>query len=176
VTGDKLEEALVLASPTAFAALADELQALAGNRPSSAADPESSNSQKGNFAPADRERLQKLFGHLDGSLSDGIETNIAEIRSAVLAIPCSAISTEADWMKFARALAHEAAVYKKQSEELWQLLDNASRQAPGYNETENRVRWLRLVGEAFARERPITIATVFDLAKKHGWLEHVSGE
>jgi AAA domain len=28
---------------------------------------------------------------------------------------------------------------------------------------------LRLIGEAFAREKPITIATVFDLAKKHGW-------
>ena len=73
-------------------------------------------------------------------------------------------------MKFARALAHEAAVYKKQSEELWQILDTASRLAPGYNEAENRIRWLRLIGEAFARQKPITIATVFDLAKKHGWL------
>jgi hypothetical protein len=28
---------------------------------------------------------------------------------------------------------------------------------------------LRYIREAFAREKPITIATVFDLAKKHGW-------
>jgi hypothetical protein len=169
VTGDNLEEALVVASPTAFAALADELQALAGTRTANTADTSSANSQQGNFTAADRERIQELFGHLDGSLSDGIETNLEEIRSAVLAIPPSAISAEADWMKFARALAHEAAVYKKQSEELWQILDTASRSAPGYNEAENRTRWLRLIGEAFAREKPITIATVFDLAKKHGW-------
>jgi AAA domain/Primase C terminal 2 (PriCT-2) len=169
VTGDKLEEALVVASPTAFAALADELQGLAGNRPASAADIASANGQQGNFTAADRERLQELFGHLEGSLSDGIETNIAEIRSAVSAIPPSAISAEADWMKFARALAHEAAVHKAQAEELWEILDTASRLAPGYNEPDNRNRWLRHVSEAFDRDKPITIATVFDLAKKNGW-------
>jgi Primase C terminal 2 (PriCT-2) len=168
VTVDKLEEALVVASPTAFAALADELQALAGNRTASTADTASANSQRGKFTAADRERIQELFGHL-GSLPDGIETNIAEIRSAVSAIPPSAIAAEPDWMKFARALAHEAAVYKGQSEELWKILDSASRVAPGYDEPENRTRWLRLIGEAFDREKPITIATVFDLAKKHGW-------
>jgi len=72
-------------------------------------------------------------------------------------------------VKFARGLAHEAAIYKKQSEELWEILDAASRLAEGYNEAENRNRWSRYISEAFAREKPITIATVFDLAKKHGW-------
>ena len=125
--------------------------------------------QQGNFTAADRERLRKLFGDPDGSLSDGIETDIEEIRSAVSAIPPSAISAEADWMTFARALAHEAAVHKKQSEELWEILDTASRPAPGYDAPDNRTRWLRLIGEAFAREKPITIATLFHLAMKHGW-------
>ena len=72
-------------------------------------------------------------------------------------------------MKFARALAHEAAIHKKQSEQLYEILDSASRPAPGYNEPDNRSRWLRYINEAFDREKPITIATVFDLAKKHGW-------
>jgi hypothetical protein len=179
VTGDELKEALVVAAPTAFAALADELQALAGNRPESAADTASAdtasadtaspNSQQGNFTAADRERLQELFGHLTGSLSDGIETDIEEIRSAVSAIPPSAISTEADWLRLARGLAHEAAVHKTQAEDLWEILDTASRPAPGYNEPENRARWLRYIGEAFARDKPITIATVFDLARRNGW-------
>ena len=169
MTGGKLEESLVVASPTAFAALADELQALAGNRPASAADTASANSQLGNFTAADRKRILELFGHLDGSLSDGLETNTEEIRSAVSAIPPSAISAEADWMKFARALAHEAAIYKAQAEELWEILDTASRLAPGYNETNNRNRWLRHISEAFDRDKPITIASVFDLAKKNGW-------
>jgi uncharacterized protein DUF3987/primase-like protein len=123
-----------------------------------------------NLTPAERERHLKLFGHLPlESLSEGLETNIEEIRSAVSAIPPSAISIESEWMKFARGLAHEAAVHKKQAEELWEILDTASRRAPGYNEADNRKRWERYISEAFDREKPITIATVFDLAKKHGW-------
>jgi hypothetical protein len=66
-------------------------------------------------------------------------------------------------------LAREAAVYKNQAEELWEILDTASHGAPGYNEEDNRSRWLRHISEAFNRENPITIATVFDLARKHGW-------
>jgi AAA domain len=154
----------------AFAALADELQCQAGNSAQSTPGGSAANGrQQGKFTSADRERLRKLFGDPDGSLSDGIETDIEEIRSAISAIPSSAISTEADWVKFARGLAHEAAVYKKQSEQLYQILDAASRPAPGYNEPDNRSRWLRYINEAFAREKPITIATVFDLANKHGW-------
>jgi hypothetical protein len=122
------------------------------------------------LTPANRERLKKFFGHLPfESLSEGLDTNIDEIRSAVSAIPSSAISTEPDWMRFARGLAREAAVYKNQAEELWEILDTASRRAPGYNEEDNRSRWLRHISEAFNRENPITIATVFDLARKHGW-------
>jgi AAA domain/Primase C terminal 2 (PriCT-2) len=176
MTGNVLKDALVVAAPASFAALADELQMLAGNNPKGGPDTASANGQHGNFTAAERERVQKLFepfeelhGKLDGSLSDGIETDIEEIRSAVSAIPSSAISSEANWMKFARALAHEAAIYKKQSDELWEVLDTASRPAPGYDEPDNRARWLRYIREAFARENPITIATVFDLAKKHGW-------
>jgi hypothetical protein len=163
----------VVASPGAFAALVDELQALAGSRPASGPDTASTNGQQSNFTAADGERLRKFFGDPEDYLSDGIETDIEEIRSAVSAIPPSAISSEADWMKFARGLAHEAAIYKKQSEQLYEILDAASRPAPGYNEADNRSRWLRYSNEAFAREKPITIATVFDLAKKHGWSGYV---
>jgi hypothetical protein len=122
------------------------------------------------LTPVNRERLKKFFGHLAvESLSDGLKANIEEIRSAVLAIPPSAISTEPEWMRFARGLAHEAAVYENQAEELWEILDTASRLAPGYNEEDNRRRWLRHISEAFNRDNPITIATVFNLAKQHGW-------
>jgi hypothetical protein len=167
MTGRAPETARIVAAPDEFAALADELQCLAGN--DAQGTPGASAAQlQGKFTAADRE-FQKQFGNPNESLADGIETNIEEIQSAVSAIPSSAISEEADWMKFARGLAHEAAIYKKQSEQLYVILDGASRPAPGYNEKENRSRWLRYIGEAFAREKPITIATVFDLAKKHGW-------
>ena len=72
-------------------------------------------------------------------------------------------------MKLARALAHEAARYKDQAEQLWQILDVISRQAAGYNEADNRERWDRYKREAFERDAPITIATLFDMAKRHGW-------
>jgi len=55
------------------------------------------------------------------TLSAGLETNIDEIRSAVTAIPPSAISTEPEWVKLARGLAYEAQVYnEKKAEELWE--------------------------------------------------------
>jgi AAA domain/Primase C terminal 2 (PriCT-2) len=169
MTGRAPENARIVAAPEPFAALANELQSLPGNGAQAGTGSAAANGQQEKFTAADRERLRKLFEDSEGSLSDGIKTNIEEIRSAVSSIPPSAIAAEPDWMKFARALAHEAAVYKGQSEELWIILDSASRAAPGYNEAENRVRWLRLIGEAFDREKPITIATVFDLARKHGW-------
>jgi AAA domain/RepB DNA-primase from phage plasmid len=134
--------------------------------------PASSRAQRlpATFTPAARERLQKAIGPLPvESLSDGLETNIEEIRSAVLAIPPSAISTELEWMRFTRGLAHEAAVHKDQAEQLWEILDTASRPAPEYDEEDNKRRWLRYIGEAFNRDKPITIATVFELANKHGW-------
>jgi hypothetical protein len=170
MTGRAPKNAPIVAAPEPFAALADELQSLAGKGARGGAGTASaSGQQQGKFTAADGERLRKLLGDPDGSLSDGIETNIEEIRSAVSAIPPSSISAEADWMKFARALAHEAAVHKAQAEELWEILDTASRLALGYNEPDNRNRWLRHISEACDREKPITIATVFDLAKKNGW-------
>ena len=123
----------------------------------------------GNFGQADRERLTKLVGLPVESLAKGLEANIDEIRSAVSAIPAAAISTEPDWMKLARALAHEAAVFKNQTEQLWEIVDTASRNAPGYNEIENRDRFLRYIEEASNSDDPITIATVFHLAREHGW-------
>jgi len=49
----------------------------------------------------------KAFAVLDphnDRLSAGLETDIEEIRAAVAAIPPSAIATEPEWMKLARAL------------------------------------------------------------------------
>jgi hypothetical protein len=102
-------------------------------------------------------------------LAAGIDTNLEEIRSAVDAIPPSAISAEPDWMKFARAMAHHARMHPDQAEAIFEIFDEASRRAPGYDEAENRKRWLLYIGEAFNRDDPITIATVFYLAKKLGW-------
>ena len=86
MTGCAPENARLVAAADAFAALANELQALAGNHATGEPDTAPTNIH-GNFTAADREGVQKLFGHLTGSLSDGLETNIEEIRSAVSAIP-----------------------------------------------------------------------------------------
>jgi hypothetical protein len=110
------------------------------------------------------------FVHLPvETLSAGLEPNIQQIRSAVAAIPPTAIKTEADWMKMARALAHEAAVHKGYTDQLWDILDAASRGAPGYHQEDNRDRFHRYVREAFNRSNPITIATSFHMALDHGW-------
>ena len=97
------------------------------------------------------------------------ETSINEIHSAVFAIPASAISAEEDWVRLARGLAHQAACNEGQVEELWEILDQVSSQALGYDQKENQKRWLRYIDEAFRSDKPITIATVFHLAREHGW-------
>ena len=125
----------------------------------------------GLFTRAEAERIRRLFGiqHVSNELGEGIKTNIEEIKSAVAAIPLSVISTEPDWVKFARGLAHEARVHESQADRLWQVLDEASAVAPGYDHEENRRRWERYIVEAFDRDNPITIASVFDMARQHGW-------
>ena len=126
----------------------------------------------GVFGPANSERLRRLFGaenFADGALSAGLTTNINEIEAAVSMIPASEISTEAEWVRFARGLAHTARIYKSQAEDFYRLLDAASAAAPGYDRVDNEARWLRYVAEALDRDDPITIATVFALATKHGW-------
>jgi hypothetical protein len=129
------------------------------------------------FGPADRVRLRKLFGAYlnDDGLSAGIQTNTEEIRSAVTAIPGAAIAAEADWMKIARALAHEARIYKPQAEDLYKILNEISARAPNYDAADNRLRWERYVEDAGRRDNPITIATLLALAKQHGWTGWVPG-
>ena len=162
----------IIASPVAFTALAEELQNQAGHRAVREA-----NTPPGNVGRfklpqwALNSKPAAAFDHLPvQSLAKGLETNIEEIRSAVSAIPASAIATEPEWMKLARGLAHEAAVFnKKQAKLLEEILDKASRGAPGYNERENHNRFQRYVSEALNREKPITISTVFHMAVDHGW-------
>jgi hypothetical protein len=123
------------------------------------------------FTRDEAERVKRKFGHLpaDDSASAGILTNVEEIRSAVSAIPPASIAAESDWMKLARGLAHEARIHKDQAEDLWHILDGASRAAPNYDQDDNHERWLRYIEEALNRDTPITIASVFALAKDHGW-------
>ena len=99
------------------------------------------------FGPADSERLRKLFGPLNDEdrLSSGLTTNTEEIRSAVAAIPTAAIATEVDWMNLARAIAHEARIYRSQSEELYAILDEISARAANYDAKDNRLRWERYI-------------------------------
>ena len=124
----------------------------------------------GLFTRAEAERIRRLFGaQYFNELGAGIQTNIEEIKSAVAAIPPSSISTEADWMKFARAMAHEARVYEAQAEELWHALDEVSAVSPGYDREDNRRRWERYIAESFDRDNPVTIASIFDMARQHGW-------
>jgi len=102
-------------------------------------------------------------------LSAGIDADLQEIRSAVDAVPAAAIADEGNWVRFARALAHPASIYRSQAEDLWAILDEASQRAPGYDAGENRQRWLRYIEEARRHENPITIGTLFYLARSHGW-------
>ena len=91
------------------------------------------------FPPAD-ERIRRKFGidcPASNEFSAGLETNIEEIRSAVAAIPPSAISAELEWVKVARGLAHQARICSHQAEELWRILDALSAQARGYDKAEN---------------------------------------
>jgi hypothetical protein len=113
--------------------------------------------------------VQKHFGHLTDRLSDGLEADVEEIRSAALAIPPSVLASEHDWVRFTRGIAHAAATFPASSEELYAIVDKASRQAPGFDPEENLRRWRRFRDEAFDREQPITVATVFDMARRHGW-------
>ena len=117
-----------------------------------------------------RKGTSPAFAHLPiESLSDGLDPDIEQIRSAAAAIPAAAITTENDWTNFARALAHEAAVHRSYVEPLWEILDAASSRAPGYNQEDNRDRFLRYTREAFNHSKPITIATLFHMALAHGW-------
>ena len=121
-------------------------------------------------------RPASAFAHLPlESLAAGLETDIDEIRSAITAIPPTAIATEPEWMKFARALAYEAAVInKKQAKELREICDAASARAPGYNQEDNRRRFQRYMSEALDQENPITISTIFRMAREHGWNGYTS--
>ena len=163
----------IIAAPSMFAALAQALKAKINS--SRAGEAEGLSAPTTNVVPfrvpewAINGRPAEAFANMPmESLSDGLATDIEEIRSAVAAIPPSAIATEPEWMKLARALAHEAAVFKK-VEQLWTILDTASRRAPGYDAEDNRRRFDRYVNEALNRANPITIATVFHMALAHGW-------
>jgi hypothetical protein len=103
-------------------------------------------------------------------LAAGIpQIDLDRVRSAALAIPPYILAEEAEWMRVARALAHTAWRHPGLADSLWDILDTVSRPASGYDEVENRQRWDRYINEASARQNPITIATLFDLAGKHGW-------
>jgi AAA domain/Primase C terminal 2 (PriCT-2) len=103
------------------------------------------------------------------SLAEGIRAPIEEIRSAALAVPASVIAEEGEWMRCARALAHEATLRPREAEQLWDILDAASRMAPNYDEADNRTRWERYQNEAQTHPDPITLATIFHLARQNGW-------
>jgi len=171
MTGAAPEGAKIANAPDDFATLADELRAstLAGKteKPTTAAT---------NVLPfkapdwAINGRPAAAFAHLPiETFGIDLKRNIEEIRAAVMAIPSSAIATEPEWMKPARALAHHAAVFPDQAEELWEILDAVSRHAPGYNREDNRQRFQRYISEALNHQNPITIATAFHLARQHGW-------
>jgi hypothetical protein len=95
--------------------------------------------------------------------------DIATIRAAVKVIPSAALSSEHEWTRLARALAHKAALVPEQRRELERILDDASRDAQGYDEEENRRRFQRYVDEAFDHREPITIKTAYHMASTHGW-------
>lgn len=167
MTGCTLENTKIAAAPEAVAQLAVELQPQVID--GSTAENPLQKYDLSKFTAHDRDRLQKIFGHLSiESLADGLEANIDEIRSAVAAIPSLAIASEPEWMRLARALAYEAAHFNRK-EELWEILDTASRRAPGYDQEDNRQRFERYMREASNHASPITIDTLFFMALEQGW-------
>jgi hypothetical protein len=60
-------------------------------------------------------------------------------------------------------------LFPQHADELWVILDEASRRASNYDLTDNRQRWERYIREALTLDKPITIATVFKVAKSAGW-------
>jgi AAA domain len=116
-------------------------------------------------------RPAAAFAHLsplDESLTEGLDTNIDEIRSAVMAIPSHVISVEAQWMRLACGLAFEGRVFKKENE-MWEILDAASKRADNYNKEKNLLRFQRYMKGGVGLEDPITTGTVFRMAAEHGW-------
>jgi hypothetical protein len=95
--------------------------------------------------------------------------NLDAVRSAMRSIPPAVISSEEQWTAVARALAHTARNWPDMAETLWEILDEASSKAPGYNFADNRSRWMRYMREADRSGKPITLGTLFHLAKQHGW-------
>jgi hypothetical protein len=140
----------IIAAPDEFAALAEELDASCRAKPK-AATPPASYYDLNNFKNVMPSPVFAAWDPAD-SLSNGLEPDIDEIRAAAAAIPPSALATEPEWMKVARAFAHEAAVYKDYTEPLWEVLEEVSRSAPGYNQEENRCRFERYIREAFPRK------------------------
>ena len=86
-------------------------------------------------------------------------------------IPPASIPSEAGWAAVARALAHSARNWPDMAEKLWEILDDASAKAPGYDFADNHARWERYVREADRCGNPITLGTLFYLAKQHGWAD-----
>ena len=169
VTGKTLGFNQIKAIPEAVGTFTDEVRARAGKQTASA--PAASKTNLINLANFKNGMAAAFRGHeTDESLADGLGADVEETRSAAAAIPASAISTEGDWMNLARALAHEAAIRNpEQADQLWEILDEISQRAPGYNKEDNHDRWLRYMNEAGDHSTPRTIATVFDLARKHEW-------
>jgi hypothetical protein len=73
-------------------------------------------------------------------------------------------------------LAHSAYLHPARAEELWEILDGLSQRAPGYEAAGNKDRWERYVREAGNRQQPITIATLFAMARSAGWRGSASPE
>jgi hypothetical protein len=65
--------------------------------------------------------VQQLLKDASGRLSDGLEADVEEIRSAALAIPPSALATEHDWGRIARGLAREAATFPNSDQKVERL-------------------------------------------------------
>ena len=160
----------IKAAPEAVEALINEARAKDGKQTATASATSKTNNVI-NLANFKNGPAAAFRGHeTDELLSDGLAADIEEIRSAAVFIPASAISAEGEWMNVARALAHEAAINNPdQTEELYEILDEVSKTAPGYNKEENRSRFDRYMNEAGTHPTPRTIATIFDLARKHGW-------
>jgi hypothetical protein len=87
----------------------------------------------------------------DDSLGAGIgdEFDIEKFTSAVEGLSDAWLASEANWMKLCRICANEArrSGEDKMVDALWDILDQRSRRAEGYNETDNRSRFERCLRE-----------------------------
>ncbi len=78
------------------------------------------------------------------------------------------IGVEHGWQRLARMLAHTATKHPNLTDVLWQVLDDVSAKAAGYNHDDNERRWHRYINEAANNPNALNIGNLLREAQNSG--------